>query len=123
MKMEGDDYCLAIIGSRNFDNSELFQEGLIQVFEMWGLPTKVVSGGAKGADTFGEQWAKANDIECIVYKPDWKKHGRKAGILRNTDIINECDKVLAFPSQNGKGTQDSIKKAKQKNKDSIIIWC
>lgn len=36
--------------------------------------------------------------------------------MRNTDIVNECTHMIAFPSVNGKGTQDSIGKAKENDK-------
>ena len=36
----------------------------------------IVSGGAKGADTMGVQWANKNNIETKVFYPDFKKHKR-----------------------------------------------
>ena len=118
--MEG--YTLAIIGSRNMISEPLFQEGVIQAIEQWGLPSSVVSGGAKGADTMGEKWADDNGIDCIVYNSDWEKHGKKAGPLRNIDIIKKADKVLAFPSHKGKGTQHAISLAKVQQKEVLKLW-
>lgn len=37
-----------------------------------GMPELVVSGGAKGADTLGEQWARKHKIKVLILKPDWK---------------------------------------------------
>jgi len=122
------DYTLAIIGSRNMksqqhhQHQELFIQGITQVLEKYGQPSTVVSGGAKGADTIGENWANDNNIKCVVYKPDWKKLGKRAGIVRNYDIIKDADHVLAFPSRHGKGTQHSISIAKKANKDVIQIY-
>jgi len=48
--------------------------------------------------------------------PDYKSYGRYAPIRRNTDIINNSDYILALWDGNSKGTQDSIKKAKNLNK-------
>jgi hypothetical protein len=45
-----------------------------------------------------------------VFKPNWNL-GKAAGILRNTDIVNECTHIIGFPSKNGRGTQDSMRKA------------
>lgn len=115
-------YILAIVGSRNLKSKELFQEGIVKAIEQWGVPSEVVSGGAKGADTMGEKWARDNEIVCTVYKPDWNQHGKKAGILRNIDIINKANKVLAFPSKKGKGTQHSIGLTIKQQKELIKLW-
>lgn len=34
--------------------------------------TEVVSGGARGIDWCGEQWAKANDVPIAKFPADWK---------------------------------------------------
>ena len=117
------EYCLAIVGSREMKlKSPVFQEGILQVIEQWGVPSSVVSGGARGADTIGEQWARDNNIPITVYKPDWKKHGRAAGMIRNADIIARATHILAFPSSTGSGTQDSIIRATRANKPVISLY-
>ena len=107
---------VAVIGSRGFNNYELLKDTLSKI-----NITLLVSGGAMGADTLGEQYAKENDIETKIFLPDWEKHGRSAGMLRNTDIINESEVVIAFWDGSSKGTLDSINKAKKLNKKLIII--
>jgi hypothetical protein len=107
---------VAVIGSRGFNNYELVKETLSKI-----NITLIVSGGAKGADTLGEQYAKDNGIETKIFLPDWEKHGKAAGMLRNTDIINESEVVIAFWDGSSKGTLDSINKAKKLNKKLIII--
>ena len=107
---------VAVIGSRGFNNYELVKENLSKI-----QITLLVSGGAKGADTLGEQYAKENGIETKIFLPDWEKHGKAAGMLRNTDIINESEVVIAFWDGSSKGTLDSINKAKKLNKKLIII--
>jgi len=109
---------LAIIGGRSFDDYELVCETLEEYKER---VTLVISGGAKGADTLGEKWANDNNIETLIFKPDWKKYGKKAGHLRNTDIIENCDMCVAFWDGISTGTYDSIKKTKKYNKELLII--
>lgn len=113
---------LAIVGHRKFTDQHLLDDTLKEFVVRHGMPTLVVSGGAKGADTLGEAWAKKHKIVVNILKPDWKKHGKKAGVLRNTDIVNACTHVVAFPSKLGKGTQDSIHKAKLQGKVMTIVW-
>jgi YspA, cpYpsA-related SLOG family len=115
---------LAIIGSRTFSDYTKLTNDLNNALFEWGLSisdiSRVISGGAKGADSLAERFALDNNIEITIYRPDWKKHGKIAGLMRNTDIINDSDYVIAFPSKNGRGTQDSIRKCKSPNKLKVI---
>jgi len=42
--------------------------------------------------------------------------------VRNADIVKNCDKVLAFPSRKGKGTQNTIARAEKAGKEVIVVW-
>lgn len=107
---------LAIIGSRTFNDYELLKK------ECDNLNIEeIISGGAKGADSLGEKYAIENNIKFTIFKPDWKKYGKRAGFLRNIDIINSCDSVLAFWDGNSKGTQHSINLGHKHNKPVTII--
>lgn len=107
---------VAVIGSRGFNDYEKVKETLSKI-----NITLLVSGGAKGADLLGERYAKENNIETKIFIPDWDKHGKKAGFLRNTDIIENAELVVAFWDGTSKGTLDSINKTKEQNKKLIII--
>jgi hypothetical protein len=107
---------VAVIGSRTFSDYKLVKETLSTL-----NITLLVSGGAMGADSLGEQYANSKEIPTKIFYPDWKKHGKKAGFLRNTDIINESELIVAFWDGKSKGTLDSIKKAEELNKNVLII--
>jgi hypothetical protein len=107
---------VAVIGSRTFSDYRLVKETL-STLDI----TLLVSGGAIGADLLGEQYAKLNEIPTKIFYPDWKKYGKKAGFIRNSDIINESEMVIAFWDGKSKGTLDSIKKAEELNKNILII--
>ena len=81
-----------------------------------GKPSLVISGGAKGADTYGVQWAQARDIPIKEYKPNQKliniTNFRNAAMTRNTDIVNSSDRVVAFWDGKSTGTKDTLTKAK-----------
>lgn len=111
---------LAIVGSRNMNNHELFNQTMQEFISTYGVPSLVISGGADGADSLGEKWARKMNIPLTIYYPEWTKYGKAAGILRNTDIVQNCTHMIAFPSSKGKGTQDSIKKAQKFGKILII---
>lgn len=107
---------VAVIGSRIFDDYELVKETLSNIDI-----TLLVSGGAKGADSLGERYANENNITTLIFKPDWKKHGPAAGPIRNTDIVNNADTIIAFWNGESRGTKDSITKAEKLGKEVIII--
>jgi hypothetical protein len=64
----------------------------------------VIAGGARGADTLAEEWARARGVSCEVYRADWEGLGRKAGPTRNARMLAEGkpDLVVGFPG--GRGT-------------------
>lgn len=70
--------------------------------------TEVVSGGAKGIDTLGEHWAKNNDIPIKVFQANWDLHGKSAGIIRNKEMGNYADILVAFWDYKSRGTKHMI---------------
>ena len=96
---------IAIIGSRNFTNYKLLQEILEQYQPKITL---VVSGAAKGADSLGEKWALENNIQTLIFPADWNQYGKRAGFIRNEDIIKNCDCCVAFWDGESKGTKNMI---------------
>lgn len=112
---------ISIIGSRSFDDEQLFKETLQSLISGIDSPITIISGGAKGADSFAADFAIMNNYLLVIYKPDWRKHGKAAGVIRNTQIVSESDIVIAFWDGESKGTLDSINKAKKMNKELHII--
>lgn len=102
---------IAVIGSRDFSDTALLKTVLDQ-----HKPTKIISGGAKGADALAEAYAIENEIEILLFKPDWKKYGRGAGIVRNRLIVDAADYVIAFWDGKSRGTKASIDYARTQNK-------
>lgn len=111
---------IAIIGSRTFNDYELFKQTIKHLTQ--NIPNfSIVSGGAKGADQLAEKYAKENNIPIKVILPDWATHGREAGFRRNYEIINNATHLIAFQVDNSKGTQHSIDIAIQKELPMRVI--
>lgn len=108
----------AIIGSRNFSDYAYLEESMSAHLDRITL---IVSGGALGADSLAEKFAEAHGIETLVIKPDWKKYGKAAGYIRNTDIISNSDEVFAFWDGASKGTLNSINTTKKQGKPITIF--
>lgn len=71
------------------------------------------NGDTPGADTFAESWAAINAIPVQRYLAQWNRYGRRAGILRNQQMLDERkpDLIVAFPT-GGPGTKHIISIAK-----------
>jgi len=119
---------LAIVGGRDFNDEFLMAEHIAMFMtaytneELKTPEIKVISGGAKGADTLGVRFAKIYQCPVIIFKPDWDKYGKAAGFIRNQTIVDSCDMVLAFWDGKSKGTQDTINKAKKAKKPTFIVY-
>lgn len=106
---------VAVIGSRNFIKPDDFLNGMIGENEI------MISGGARGVDSEAAKYAESNHIKIIVIKPDYERFGKSAPLVRNTEIINLCDRVIAYWDGKSKGTLDSINKARKLGKPVEII--
>jgi hypothetical protein len=70
--------------------------------------TEVVSGTARGADRTGEQWASENNVPVKRFPADWDKHGKRAGYLRNADMAEYAEALVAFWDGQSRGTKHMI---------------
>lgn len=102
---------LAVVGSRGFNDSGLVNRVLL---DHW--PDEIVTGGAGGPDSWAEAFARIHRLPCRVFYPDWNKFGKKAGALRNKQIVDYCDQLIAFWDGTSKGTLISIELAKKAGK-------
>lgn len=70
--------------------------------------TQVICGGADGADRLGKDFAEANGIPIRMFTPNWDKYGKKAGVLRNVQMANHADALIAVWDGKSKGTKHMI---------------
>ncbi len=99
---------IAVVGSRDFPRLEEVSAFVRR------LPkgTTLVSGGARGVDTAAEEAARSAGIPVEVHEAEWDRHGRRAGPLRNTRIVQSSDVVVAFWDGRSPGTADTLRKAR-----------
>lgn len=96
-----------IAGSRSFcDYSRLkqYMDNLVMQENI----EEVVCGGARGADALGKQWAIERDIPIKMFIPNWNEYGKAAGIIRNHQMGDYADYLVAFWDGKSKGTKDMI---------------
>ncbi len=106
---------IAVIGSRGLTVREDILRGIL------GNVDEIVSGGAKGIDACAAEYARKNDIKLTEILPRYEIYGRAAPIIRNKEIVNYADKVVAFWDGRSKGTLSVIKYARSLQKSCEII--
>jgi len=101
-----------IAGSRCIGNYETVKQAILDSgYEI----TEVVSGGARGVDRLGEQYAKEFGITIKQFIPDWDGLGKKAGHVRNREMGDYSDALIALWDGESKGTSGMIDYAMKKN--------
>lgn len=110
---------VAVIGSRSFRDYAKLCADLDRCRAHWGDFT-VISGGAVGADSQAACWAKERGLPLVVFPADWVAYGKRAGFMRNHDIIAAADYVVAFWDGQSKGTHHSLSLAAKKGVRCII---
>jgi len=104
---------LIIAGGRHFDDYQLLLESFdFGVCWEFGEVDCIFSGCAKGADSLGERLAKERGIRVSRFPANWDYHGKKAGILRNEEMAEWADGLLAFWDGESTGTKHMIDYAK-----------
>ena len=107
---------VAVIGSRQFNNYAYLKSIL-----EWHNIKKIISGGAKVADTLAEKYALEKNIPTKIFRPNWKI-GRHAALLRNKQIIDASEEIIAFWDKKSRGTAHAIKLAEELSKPVHIHW-
>lgn len=110
---------IAIIGSRECEKID-FAGNLEAVLNVSENDT-IISGGAKGIDTLAANYAKENNLNLIEFLPDYKKNGRAATFIRNREIVDNSNVVVAFWNGKSKGTKYTLDYARKKNKRIIVV--
>jgi len=83
----------------------------------WGI----VSGGAKGPDSWAIAYAEEQGRETMVYPAEWGKFGNGAGHRRNKLIAKHADSCLVFWDGESKGTSGFIKEAYKLRRELFIV--
>ena len=103
----------AIIGSRTLSISDLEEyipEGT----------TEIVSGGARGIDSCARDYAKRKNIKITEFLPDYGTNGKSAPHIRNDEIIEYSDCVIAFWDKHSRGTKSVIEKCRKAGKKITV---
>ena len=109
---------LIIAGSRTFTDYQM----LCQVLAP-DRPriAQVITGGARGADQLGYRWAWKHAIKHQLFRADWERFGKSAGVRRNHQMAQAGDILLAFWDGRSAGTHHMISCMQQLGKPVVVI--
>lgn len=105
---------IAITGSRDFHDYSLLKKTMDHLTKRIKHPIMVISGGARGADRLAEKWAFERRHSRTIYHADWKEYRKQAGIIRNIQMANNADALVAFWDGESPGTRHMIDAAIKK---------
>lgn len=74
----------------------------------------VVCGCMDGVDLIGEKYAHLRGYHVHYYPLNRRLYGAAAGKVRNREMVENADALIAFSDQRDKCTLDLIKQAKEK---------
>jgi hypothetical protein len=97
-----------VAGGRDFRRKRQMRLALDKII---GRDDVIISGGANGADDLGESYAAWRGVGMKKMPADWKKHGKAAGAIRNQQMAQYADGLIAFWDGRSKGTKDMIERA------------
>ncbi|ASD50478.1 GTP-binding domain [Acidovorax phage ACP17] len=113
---------IGVVGSRTLCDYEWFANQMDNLVGHSKTPIQFVSGGADGPDTMIERYARERGHpDVCVHTPNWNQEGWRAGFNRNSDIVADCDAVIAFWDERSAGTRDTINKCRRAFVPVLVI--
>jgi YspA, cpYpsA-related SLOG family len=107
-----------IAGSRTINDSQLVEAAIDRSgFDI----TTVISGTAGGVDKLGELWALDNQVPILFFPANWREHGKKAGFIRNSEMADHADGLIAVWDGKSKGTKMMIDIARGRELEVFIV--
>jgi glycerophosphoryl diester phosphodiesterase len=94
-----------IAGSRTAESMTILRKALR---ECGWKPKVILSGRAPGADRLGERYANAEGLELEEYPADWNRLKKRAGMVRNAEMVKHADGLIALWDGKSPGTRHVI---------------
>ena len=109
-------YRVIIAGGRDFnDYDHLKSKCDLFISSLYNI--EVVSGCAKGADALGERYAEERGFKIKRFPADWENNGKAAGSIRNKQMAEYADYLIAFWDGHSKGTLNMLRTMSSMRKD------
>ncbi len=112
---------VVIGGYRNFNDYEAFKVFVdASIAQLNETEFTILSGHCKGVDLMAEQYAMERNYGLEIFSAEWEKYGRAAGPIRNKQMVEKANVVIAFVCERAKGTKNLISQAEKLEKRLFI---
>lgn len=114
---------LIVAGGREFTDYNWAKREIIRLgtVELKDYSVSIVSGMARGADALGVRFALEHNVKLHKFPADWDTHGKSAGHIRNREMAQFADGLLAFWDGRSPGTKSMIGYARYLNLSVRVI--
>lgn len=109
---------IIVAGSREYTNKAVVFGAL--EYYLAGQQVEIVSGGARGVDQLGEDYARYKGLPCKTF-PYRSEYGKAGGPIRNGEMARYADGLLAFWDGNSTGTKNMIDQAKARGLNVKVV--
>jgi hypothetical protein len=117
------EFKLIVAGGRDFSGYEQMSKILFDLANETYVDyaISIVSGMANGADFLGYLFAKEHQVQVYEYRANWTLYGKRAGFMRNEQMGDFADGLLAFWDGASRGTRHMINYMNKLNKPVHVI--
>ena len=105
---------IIVAGGRDFTNYQVLDKILSE--EINPPFDCIISGDARGADMLGAQWAAQHGVPLQHFPAYWNQYGKAAGFIRNAEMGDAADSLIAFWDGRSAGTSHMIQTMKRNKK-------
>lgn len=107
-----------VCGGRDYSDHSCVYETLDSIHREAPI-TKLVTGGARGADTLAQDWATLRNVTNTIYMADWARYPRAGGIIRNQQMLAQEHPTLVVAFPGGRGTADMVRRSRSAG---VTVW-
>lgn len=97
-----------IAGGRDITDCSLVEKA---VADCGWRPSVVLCGMARGVDSLGLRWAKANGVPVEKYPALWHVHGNAAGPIRNREMAESAEALILIWDGESPGSRNMLQEA------------
>lgn len=109
------EFKLIIAGGRNFTDTKMLSGVIDQLVNHGELKNYAVSY------MLGREFALAFNVKRYEFPANWNQHGKAAGFIRNKQMGDFADGLLAFWDGQSRGTKQMIEYMQSLGKPTYII--
>lgn len=102
---------MIVAGSRSIDDRELIGRAIEDGDLVFGPLDEIVHGGASGVDEIAGEIAEERGFDVRVMEAEWDEFGHAAGPIRNQEMAEYADALVAVWDGESAGTENMIETA------------